>query len=83
MQVIIHLHARQRLMERGASEDEVVETVLTGEMFPAKFERTAFRKNFSYQSIWNSRNYQTKQIETYCVKENNDWIVITVIVKYF
>ncbi|QII09503.1 hypothetical protein KsCSTR_01240 [Candidatus Kuenenia stuttgartiensis] len=27
--------------------------------------------------------YATKQIEAIAVKENNDWIVVTVITKYF
>ena len=37
MKVILHKHAIQRLPERGATEDEVIETVLKGEQFPAKF----------------------------------------------
>lgn len=34
MRVKVHPHARERMEERGASEDEVTKTVETGERFP-------------------------------------------------
>lgn len=81
--VKLHPHARERMAERGATEDEVVATVERGETFPAKFGRTGFRRNFHFDSIWCRRQYATKQIEAIAVKENNDWMVVTVITKYF
>ncbi len=81
--VNIHPHAEQRAKERGAEKSEIIDTVSTGEQIPAKYERTGFRKNFEFNNQWNNKQYSTKQIEAYCVKENNDWLVITVIVKYF
>lgn len=83
MTVRIHPHARPRLAERGATEDEVVETVRFGESFTAKFGRTGFRRNFVYNSLWRGKTYATKQVEAIAVQENNDWLVITVIVKFF
>ena len=32
---------------------------------------------------WRARAYSNKQIEAYAVPEGQDWIVITVLVKYF
>lgn len=81
--VTIHHHAEQRAKERGALTDEIVDTVNAGEQFPAKFDRTGFRKNFDFNSIWNNKHYSTKQIEAYCVEQDTGWLVITVIVKYF
>ena len=52
-------------------------------MFPAKFNRTGFRHNFDFNGYWNNKYYQYKQIEAYAVKEDEDWLVITIIVKYF
>jgi hypothetical protein len=46
MVIRIHPHDRARMQERGASEDEVIETIETGEKFPAKFGRIGFRRNF-------------------------------------
>jgi len=71
LKVEIHPHALQRIGERGSSVDEVKETVLHGEKFSAKFGRTGFRKNFSFEGKWNNRMFRNKQIEVYCVKEKN------------
>jgi hypothetical protein len=82
MNIRLHPHARARLAERGATEEEVVETVQTGERFPAKFGRTGFRRNFSLGSEWRGHRYATTQLEAYAVEEDG-WLVITVVVKYF
>jgi hypothetical protein len=49
----------------------------------ARFGRTAFRRNFAFGADWRGRRYQTKQVEAYAVEEDGDWLVITVLVKYF
>jgi hypothetical protein len=54
----------------------------SGERFPAKFGRTGFRRNFTFDSEWEGRRYATKQVEAYAV-EDDGWLVITVVVKYF
>ena len=80
--VHLHPHAEARLAERGATEQEVIDTVLGGERFAAKYGRTGFRRNFSFAAEWNGHFFETKQIEVFAVEENG-WLVITVIVKYF
>lgn len=82
MNIRIHPHARQRMTERGATEAEVAAAVEGGERFAAKFGRTGFRRNFPYDREWRGRRYNTKQVEAYAVDENG-WLVITVIVRYF
>jgi hypothetical protein len=81
--VQFHPHARERLAERGASAAEVVATVEHGERFPAKFGRMGFRRNFAFDGLWRGRRYATKQVEAYAVEEENVWLVITVVVRYF
>jgi len=83
MAVRFHPHARERMKERGATDDDVKITVEGGESFPAKFGRTGFRRNFSFFSEWRGVFYNTKQVEAFAVKEQNDWLVITVITQYF
>ncbi len=83
MVVRLHPHAVDRLGERGVEEAEVIATVQNGEEFPAKLGRMGFRRNFSYGKLWRGKLYATKQIEVYAVREGNDWVVITVIAKYF
>jgi len=80
---MLHPHALQRIRERGAEIDEVIETVLKGEVFAAKFNRTGFRQNLQFDNIRHGKYYAMKQIEVYAVRENNQWLVITVIVKFF
>jgi hypothetical protein len=57
--------------------------VLDGESFPAKYGRTGFRRNFAFNSTWQGRRYATKQLEAYAVFENEGWLVLTVVTKYF
>lgn len=79
----LHPHAKARLQERGATEGEVIATIDRGERFSAKHGRTGFRCNFPFDGEWNNRRYSTKQIEAYAVEEEEGWLVITVIVKFF
>ena len=83
MRVDLHPHVKQRLVERGATEKEAIETVTRGEIFPVKFGRTGFRLNFNFDGIWRGKKYATKQIEAYAVQEQDCWLIITIIVKYF
>ena len=83
MTVRLHPHEQERLGERGATIEEVVSTVRHGERFPAKYGRVGFRRNFSYGEQWKGRHYSTKQVEAYAVQENSDWIVITVLTRFF
>lgn len=55
----------------------------TGETYPANHGRTAFRRNFRGPWTWRQRTFDTKQLEAYAVMEDGDWLVITVIVKFF
>ena len=83
MRVRLHPHCRARMAERGATEAEVKAAVEDGESYPAKFGRSGFRRNFSYDGQWRGRHYATKQVEAVAVREGGDWLVITVIVRFF
>ena len=83
MTVRLHRHAAARAAERGATEVEVAAAVETGERSPARHGRTAFRRNFPGAWTWRGRAFDTKQLEVYAVPEGDDWLVITVIVKFF
>jgi hypothetical protein len=81
--VRLHPHATARIVERGATPGEVEATVRGGERFPARFGRMGFRRNFAFGGIWRGQRYRTKQLEAFAVEEDGDWLVITVLVKYF
>jgi hypothetical protein len=71
------------MIERGASEEEVTAAIAEGERFAAKFGRQGFRRNFAFAGLWRGRHYHMKQVEAFAIREDNDWLVISVIVKYF
>jgi hypothetical protein len=83
IKITLHQHCWDRRSERGAEEAEVLAAVETGERFPAKFGRTGFRRNFPFGGTWRGRRFHPRQVEAYPVPENDGWLVITVIVRYF
>ena len=83
MKVKLHPHAQARILERGATEQEVTATIEHGEQFPAKFGRTGFRRNFPHAGQWRGKHYPIKQIEVIAVQEDDVWMLITVMVKCF
>jgi hypothetical protein len=83
MTIRLHPHARSRLASRGATEAEIVQTVETGRRSPARFDRTRFRRDFPYGREWRGRVYGTKQVDAFAVEEDGDWLVITVITRFF
>ena len=78
----LHPHARERLEERGATEAEVFETVVSGRQFSAKFGRMGFRKTFVYGKIWRNRLYASKDVEAIAVQTFSGLLILTVITRY-
>ena len=83
MAILIHPHARERMHERGTTEAEIRTTVSKGDKFPAQFGRTGFKYNFPFESKRDGKFFRIKQVNVYGVDEEKDFIVITVVVKYF
>jgi hypothetical protein len=71
------------MLERGATEEEVGATIREGEQFPARFGRQGFRRNFVFKALRRGRRYHMKQVEVFATWEDSDWLVISVVVKYF
>jgi len=69
--------------ERGATENEVVETIRAGEQVPAKRDRRGHRKNFQYNQIWGAPTYAIKQVLAIVVEEAEAIVVVTVYTFYF
>jgi hypothetical protein len=67
----------------NARESEIRATVEAGERIPARFGRTAFRRNCVFDGVWRGKRYGTKQVEAVAIEESGRWLVITVLVKYF
>ena len=76
-------HAKEQMVERGASAQEVIESIHRGDKFPAKHARIAHRYNFQYNSHWGKNFYHIKQVMPVTKEEANEIIVVTVYTFYF
>jgi hypothetical protein len=76
-------HAREQMLERGASEAEVTEAIRAGESVPARRGRQGYRKNYQYNQFWGGRRYAIKQVLVIVAQEDDELIVVTVYTFYF
>jgi hypothetical protein len=76
-------HARDTMRYRGASEEEVVETIRSASPEPAEAGRLECRKDFTYGRLWNGKWYATKQVRPIFIEEPDEIVVVTVYVYYF
>lgn len=76
-------HAKQQLQFRGATEQEVAQTIRTETWGPAELARLECRKYFAFNSEWNKKYYATKQVRPIFVDEPHEIVVVTVYVYYF
>ena len=71
------------MQERGTTETEVIAAVAEGEQFPSQFGRNGFRRNFPFPHEWRGQQYRMKQVEAIAVQEGMDWVVLSIITRYF
>jgi len=76
-------HAREKMLDRGASEAEVEIAIRTGNPEPARRERLMFRKNFAFNRQWRGNSYAVKQVAPIVAEESDRLVVVTVFAHYF
>jgi hypothetical protein len=79
MSVRLHPHAKERLSERGATEEEIITAIETGK----RSRQSLDRRNFAFGGLWKNKVYATKQVEVYAAKEDDDWLAITFVTRFF
>ena len=82
MIIQIEPHTLQRANERGASENEIKETIETGINILGKSGRLGKSKIFSFNKERNDRSYEEKKLEVFYIIEDEAMITITVYVFY-
>ena len=82
MEIQIDRHTLDRSLERGASEQEISDTILTGFPIPAKHGRLAKAKVYDFNSQWGSRHYKQKRVEVIYTLVGSQAITVTVYVYY-
>ena len=81
--IIFSNHAKRKMTDRGASEDEVLKAIKEGSSEPARKNRIMFRKNLPFNTTWSGKHYSVKQVAPVIAEENDEAIVVTVYVYYF
>ncbi len=76
-------HACQQLQVRGATEDDIVEAIRSSTWTAAQRGRMECRMDFAFNSVWNGRQYATRQVHPIFVEEAAEIVVVTVYVYYF
>jgi len=75
-------HARENMVFRGATEEEILEAIRQAEWQPAEWGRFECRKEFAFGRDWNGRHYTVKQVRPVFVDEDEEVVVVTVYVYY-
>lgn len=81
--IVFSSHAREKMLDRGASEGEVKTAINSGSSEPARKGRVMFRKNFGYDRLWRGKHYALKQVAPIVAEESDRLVVVTVFVYYF
>jgi len=76
-------HSLDKMIDRGATREEVELAVRSGHTEPARKGRTTFRKNFAFNGRWRGKSYTVKQVAPIVAEEADRLVVVTVFVYYF
>lgn len=82
-EIVFTTHARQRIQERGASEEDVIEAIRIGRKEPAQRGFFQYRLNLEFKREWAGQFYDVQQVAPVVAEEENRKIVVTVYVFYF
>ena len=74
-------HAKEQIVFRGTTEEEVVKTIMNSTWQPAELGRLECKKDFPYEKEWNKIYYKTKQVRPIFVEENE--ISVVTVYTYF
>jgi hypothetical protein len=81
--IVFTSHALQRMKDRGAREEDVVEAICTGEREAARSGRVMFRLNMEFKREWDGVYYHIQQVAPVVVVEDERIVVVTVYTFYF
>ena len=82
MNIQIEPHTLQRAIERGATENEITDTINSGVNILGRLGRQGKSQVFLFDAERNGKYFEEKKLEVYYVIESNIIITITVYVFY-
>lgn len=81
--IVFTKHAREKMVDRGVSEKQVIEAIRIGLKEPAQRGLTQYRLNLEFQSVWAGKSYGIQQVMPIVAEEENLIVVVTVYAFYF
>jgi len=81
--IVFTVHARERMRERGANEEDVREAIRIGQREPAQRGLVQFRLNLEFKREWDGRYYGVQQVVPVVAEEEARLVVVTVYAFYF
>ena len=81
--IVFTAHARKRMLERGAREEEVREAIRVGQREPAQRGLVLYRLNLEFKRNWDGRYYAVQQVAPVVSEEQDKIVVVTVYTFYF
>ena len=81
--VVFTRHARERMQERGAWQEDVRAALRLGQREPAQRGLTRYRLNIEFKREWAGRYYGVQQIVPVVDEEAERIVVVTVYTFYF
>jgi len=82
MKIRIEPYTLERAEERGASENEIRDTLETGLDIPARGNRKGKAKIYDFKQERPGKYYERKRVEVIYVEEENQFVTVTVYVFY-
>ena len=81
--IVFTHHARDRIRERGTTEEHVREAISDGQREPAQRGLFLYRLNLEFKREWDGRYYGVQQVAPVVAEEADRIVVITVYTFYF
>lgn len=82
MRIFINQHTKERALERGTNNEEILGVLTSGFSIPAKYGRKGKAKIYDYGRARHDEFYEQKRVEVCYAEEDDDIIVLAVYVFY-
>lgn len=82
MSVRMDAHTLERAVERGTSEEEILDVLTEKQFSIVKKNRKRKANVFPFNAEWNGVFYRAKKVDVVYVEEQGDSITATAIVKF-
>jgi len=81
--IVFTNHARRRMADRGAREEDVINAIRSGRREAAQRGLFLYRLNVEFQREWDGKYYAVQQVAPVVAVEPGRIVVVTVYTFYF